>query len=122
MKLAVVVIIGTILGHAGFAQESVIINGSFESPAVLTTKTLRVSSLPGWWVSDSVNMVRSDYWEATNGVQSLEIAGNIDLETEIAQDFGTFPGRAICFAFITRITRTIQGHRESWRLSEARRS
>ena len=65
---------------AGVAQAASIINGSFENPIVnnnsFATYNPGDPSLTGWTISNaSIDHIGSGYWQASDGVQSVDLNG-----------------------------------------------
>ncbi len=62
----------------GSAGANLIVNGGFESPRIgspFATYGSQFSSIPGWTVSGSVDLIMASYWQAAGGNQSLDLEG-----------------------------------------------
>jgi choice-of-anchor C domain-containing protein len=88
------------LSLAGSANAAVIINGSFETgrnPGTFTPTGATSPSITGWKIlSGSVDYIGT-YWAASDGVRSIDIAGNA-IGT-LAQSFATVAGKAYQISF-----------------------
>jgi hypothetical protein len=83
-------------------QTNLLVNGSFEEPAVTTGQTLQGGDLPGWQITTgSVALVPSlpAGWQSApgQGSQSLDLVGGHGAGT-IEQGFATEPGRLYAFS------------------------
>jgi choice-of-anchor C domain-containing protein len=85
---------------AGAAQAAIITNGSFEtgpSPGGFTTLVAGDTQITGWTVtSGSIDYIGS-YWNASNGVRSIDLSGNEP--GAISQSFATIAGREYVVTF-----------------------
>jgi choice-of-anchor C domain-containing protein len=85
---------------AGSAQASIIVNGSFEqgpNPGSFMTLGTGNTQITGWTVTGgSIDYIGS-YWNASNGVRSIDLSGNEP--GAIAQSFATIAGRDYVVTF-----------------------
>ena len=78
---------------------SLIINGGFEQPAA-TVNQGALTSLPGWTLSDNVDIYYTDTYPAAEGYQCLDLSGLTQAGSYIAQYFATVPGQQYHLSFI----------------------
>ena len=73
-----------------------IVNGGFELPVGYYVAT---TNLPGWYVSESVDIINIRGWPAYEGDQSLHLAGCVTGGAYIEQTFPTLPGQRYHLSF-----------------------
>jgi choice-of-anchor C domain-containing protein len=81
---------------------SLVVNGSFESPAGVSSYQVFGAglSLSGWVVeSGTVEIVAGTYWQTAEGAQSLDLNGIFDQIGTIYQDLPTVPGQTYQLRF-----------------------
>jgi len=78
---------------------SLIINGGFEQPAA-TVNQGALTSLPGWTLSDNVDIYYTDTYPAAEGYQCLDLSGLTQAGSYIAQSFATVPGQQYHLSFM----------------------
>lgn len=83
----------------GTVSADLIVNGGFESPAVPGFISVTApSSFSGWTVlSGGVDIVSSDFYNASSGIQSLDL--NTIVSGSISQDLATTPGQEYFLSF-----------------------
>jgi len=92
-----------VLGISWFAPlvgAQLIVNGSFEQPLAPLNERTTVSELPGWMVNGNVDAIHTGFWQAADGVQSLDLSGeNSGPGNYIEQAFPTVVGEAYALTF-----------------------
>jgi choice-of-anchor C domain-containing protein len=84
-----------VAGWAGTASAAAFQNGSFESASVnpgggFTTLPLGSTAIDGWTVTDSNVDYIGTFWQAADGVRSIDLTGTVS--GAIAQTFDTIAG------------------------------
>lgn len=89
-----------LLAASANCRAGLIINGGFESPAAASPfETMTGSQLTGWTVtSGSVDLING-YWPASEGQQSIDLAGSTRDGGTIEQAFATTPGASYVLTF-----------------------
>ena len=73
--------------------QSLLVNGSFESPVAPPGGSLATQELPGWEVDGNTELVNAGVWPAVYGQQSLNLVGGL------SQSFPTIPGKTYEVSF-----------------------
>lgn len=104
-KLLAVMASGVLMfGIAGIAQATLIINGSFESgnytgDSDYNTLYATNNAIEGWTVTDgSVDWIKN-YWKASEGNMSLDLAGLYQNGIIVGQGFNTVVGQSYLVQF-----------------------
>jgi choice-of-anchor C domain-containing protein len=103
-KLLAVLAVGVMmLGVAGMAEANLIANGSFEagsySGGSYSTLPTGSTAITDWTVtSGSIDWIK-DYWKASDGNMSLDLAGLYQNGTIVGQSFSTVVGQSYLVQF-----------------------
>lgn len=98
-------VIATILTLVPLAVSAQIVNGSFEDTEVPSTAFFYFpggSTIPGWSIGGSgygvgIEVTNTDYWQASNGTNSIDLVGIF--ASSISQDIPTITGLTYTVSF-----------------------
>lgn len=104
-NLFVIAMIATIVSLFPVSLSAQIVNGSFEDPEVPSNAFFYFaggSTIPGWTIGGSgygagIEVTNTDYWQASNGTNSLDLVGIY--ASSISQDIPTFTGVTYTVSF-----------------------
>lgn len=89
-----------LLALASPARSQLLENGGFEQPLAPVGDRTWTSHLPGWTVHGNVDVIHAGFWDAAEGVQSLDLSGeDSGPGTYIEQAVPTVPGQEYVLAF-----------------------
>ncbi|HTK26355.1 MAG TPA: DUF642 domain-containing protein, partial [Pyrinomonadaceae bacterium] len=104
-NLFVIAMIATIVSLFPVSLSAQIVNGSFEDTEVPSNAFFYYpggSTIPGWTIGGSgygvgIEVTNTDYWQASNGTNSLDLVGIY--ASSISQDIPTFTGVTYTVSF-----------------------
>ena len=75
-----------------------ILNGGFEQP-IHDADKIGVTSMPGWFVSENVDIYHTTDWRSFEGNQALDLSGCTQAGSYISQVFPTVRGQPYRLSF-----------------------
>jgi len=93
MKTIIVLLLLASIGWSDF------INGGFEEGCTSDPFCLSDSSLPGWTIQGSVDVVNNDYWPSHSGSWSIDSDGSDNEAGSLSQDMCTVVGNSYTVTF-----------------------